>query len=260
MTDRAALARLSPADLRALIRAGDYRGVTSGLAPGVLQGNLVVLPTEAADDFAAFCAANPAALPVIERGRPGDPRLTCATGFDVRTDLPGYQVWRDGAPAEQRDEIADLWSADLTAFLLGCWFANEAALAAAGIRLRHVERGVQGALFRTNRAAVPAGRFAGPEVVSMRPFATEDVPRIRVVTAARPQAHGAPLSADAAALGVDLTAPDWGDALPPEPGETALFWPCGLTGQEALAAARLPFFLTHRPGCMAVTDLPAEPA
>ncbi|MAS45355.1 MAG: hypothetical protein CML46_02475 [Rhodobacteraceae bacterium] len=257
---RAELAALSPSALRALIRAGDHAGVTSGLAPGVLQGNLAILPTEAADDFAAFCAANPAALPVIERGRPGDPILTCAAGFDLRTDLPGYQVWRDGAPAETCADISALWSSDLTAFALGCWFANESALAAAGIRMRHIERGVQGALFRTRRAATPAGRFSGPEVVSMRPFATADVPRIRAITGARPQAHGAPLDLDAAALGVDLSAPDWGDAIPPERGETALFWPCGLTGQEALAASGLPFFITHRPGCMVVTDLPAEPA
>ena len=55
-----------------------------------------------------------------------------------------------------------------------------------GIRMRHIERGVQGALFRTRRAATPAGRFSGPEVVSMRPFATADVPRIRAITGARP--------------------------------------------------------------------------
>ena len=147
-----------------------------------------------------------------------------------------------------------------TAFVLGCWFANEAALARAGVRLRHIELGIQGALFRTARAAAPAGRFAGPVVVSMRPFAEADLARVVAITAKRPLAHGAPLHAgDPAALGIgDLAAPDFGEPIPPLPGETPVFWACGLTGQEALAASDLPYFVTHEPGHMAVTDIPTD--
>lgn len=257
---RDALRQRTAGELRALIRDGRYDGITSGLAPGVLQGNLAILPEAQADEFAAFCAANPAALPLIERGRPGDPILHCADGFDVRTDLPRYQVWRDGRPAEAPAGIRGLWRDDLVAFVLGCWFANEAAIAAAGLRQRHVELGIQGALFRTRRSAAPAGRFAGPEVVSMRPFAAADADSVAAITAARPFAHGAPVHVgDPAELGIaDLARPDFGDPIPPEDGEVAMYWACGLTGQEALVRAGLPFFITHRPGCMVVTDLPAE--
>lgn len=262
LRQRDGIAALSPAALRREIRSGRHDGLTSGLAPGHLQGNLVVLPAKAADAFEAFCRANDASLPLIERGAPGDPMLRCGQDFDVRSDLPRYRVWRDGAPAECVADISALWRGDSTAFVLGCWFANEAALARAGVRQRHMELGIQGALFRTARAAVPAGRFAGPVVVSMRPFAEADLARVAAITAQRPLAHGAPLHAgDPAALGIgDLAAPDFGAPIPPLPGETPVFWACGLTGQEALAASGLPFFVTHEPGHMAVTDIPTDEA
>lgn len=248
------------ADLRRRIRAGAHRGITAGLAPDRIQGNLVVLPNGYADDFEAFCRANPTSLPLIERGRPGDPCLDCATGFDLRSDLPAYLLFRDGSLAGERHDIADLWTPDLTAFVLGCWFGNEGALQAAGIRLRHLELGIQGALFVTDRPAVPAGPFAGPVVASQRPFADADIDRVAAITAATPTAHGGPIHiGDPTGLGIaDLTNPDYGDAIPPMCGETAIYWACGLTGQVALERAGLPFFITHKPGCMVVTDLPAS--
>src|SRR3954451_3126729 len=44
--------------LRAEIRAGRFAGPTAGLAPGVAQANLVVLPAEEAVDFHKFCLSN----------------------------------------------------------------------------------------------------------------------------------------------------------------------------------------------------------
>lgn len=257
---RNALAQLSPHALRQEIRQGRHDGLTSGLAPGYLQGNVVIIPADAADEFEAFCRANPQSLPLTERGRPGNPFLTCGANFDMRTDLPRYRIWRGGAPAETVTDITALWASDSVAFVLGCWFGNEAALTAAGIRLRHVELGIQGALFRTNIAAVAAGRFAGPVVASMRPFAKVDAPRVAAITAIRPLAHGAPIhTGDPAVIGVgNLNTPDFGDAIPPLADETPIFWACGLTGQEALVRSGLSFFITHEPGHMAVTDIPAE--
>jgi uncharacterized protein YcsI (UPF0317 family) len=251
-----------PARIRAAIRDGRYGGLTTGLAPGFLQGNLVVVPETAAEAFEAFCRANPRSLPLVERGRPGDPTLRCAAGIDLRGDVPGYVVWEGGRPTRTVPDIADLWTPDLTAFVLGCWFANEAPLAAAGIRLRHVEEGVQGGLFRTRRTARPAGPFAGPIVMSMRPFAHADVASVAAITARAPLAHGAPAHVgDPSELGIgDLARPDFGEPLVPGPGETAMFWECGLTGQEALVRSGLPFFVTHRPGHMVLTDIRAEPS
>jgi len=77
------------------------------------------------------------------------------------------------------------------------------------------------------------------------------------ITSRLTRSHGAPVhGGDPAELGIkDLDHPDWGEPLRPEPGEVALFWACGLTALAALQAARLPFFITHAPGAMLVTDL-----
>jgi uncharacterized protein YcsI (UPF0317 family) len=248
-------------DVRMAARAG-YGGLTVGRAPGRVQANLVLLPKPWAEDFAGFCRANPIACPVLAIGRAGSPELpSLGADIDLRTDLPAYLV-HEGGTARRVADLADDWRGDLVAFAIGCWFGAEAALRAANVRLRHVELGIQGPLFRTNRPAVPAGRFRGPLAVSMRPFAREDVARVIAITARLPLSHGAPVHrGDPAILGItDLDHPDWGEPLHPEAGEEPLFWACGLTALSALQAAGLPFFITHAPGAMLVTDLFEEPA
>ena len=72
-----------------------------------------------------------------------------------------------------------------------------------------------------------------------------------------PQAHGTPIHfGDPAAIGIaDITKPDYGDAVTIRPGEQPVFWACGVTPQAALAAAKPPFAITHKPGHMFLTDL-----
>jgi len=253
--------RLSPRELREEMRAGTFSGLTSGLAPGYLQGNLIVVPQAVADEFEEFCGANPQSLPILERGSPGDPMLGCGGEFDVRTDLPKYRIWRDGHPAEVVRDMYDSWSCDSTAFVLGCWFANEDALARAGIRMRHIELGIQGSLFRTNIPSRSVGRFSSHVVASMRPFAKGDVKRVAEISRALPKAHGAPIHiGNPGCIGIgNLGVPDFGEPIPPLQGETPMFWACGLTGQDAVAASGIPLFVTHEPGHMAVTDIPVEP-
>jgi uncharacterized protein YcsI (UPF0317 family) len=244
--------------LRARIRAG-YTGLTTGLAPGCMQGNLVILPAAHAGDFEHFCHANRQACPLIGRGSPGQAILEhLGRDLDIRTDVSRYVVLEHGVETRRVTDLRDLWRDDFVAFVLGCWFTSEAALAAAGIRLRHVELGIQGGLFRTDRPTRPVGPFQGPLVVSMRPFAAETVDRVAEITAEAPLAHGAPVHVgDPAALGiVDLARPNFGEPLPPLPGEVPMYWACGLTANAALEAARLPLAITHAPGCMVVTDLP----
>ena len=76
------------------------------------------------------------------------------------------------------------------------------------------------------------------------------------ITARFPSVHGAPIHiGDPAAIGIaDLGAPDYGDPVEIEPGETPVFWACGVTPQAALQAAGVDFCITHAPGCMLVTD------
>jgi uncharacterized protein YcsI (UPF0317 family) len=255
------MAMSTAAEWRQEIRAGRWRRPTAGLAPGYVQANLVIVPAAAADDFLGFCQRNPRPCPLLDVTAPGDPEpRRTAPGADVRTDLPRYRVFRDGRPVEERYDLRALWRDDLVAFLLGCSFTFEEALQRAGLRIRHLDLGRNVPMYVTNRSCEPAGPFAGPMVVSMRPFAPADVPRVEAITARYLLAHGAPVHAgDPAAIGIgDLARPDFGDPVPVEPGEVPVFWACGVTPQVALRRARLPLAITHAPGHMFITDLTAD--
>ena len=91
VSDIGDLARISPSALRKACREGAYQGLTSGLARGYLQGNLVILPASAADEFEAFCRANDSPLPLLERGRVDDPFMTSGVDCAIPTDLPQYR-------------------------------------------------------------------------------------------------------------------------------------------------------------------------
>lgn len=60
-------------ELRARIRSGDHTAPTSGQANSLLQGNVVILPSEWAGDFLLYCQNNPVACPLIGMSQPGDP-------------------------------------------------------------------------------------------------------------------------------------------------------------------------------------------
>ena len=246
-----------PRALRHAARNGEFTGLTTGHASGYVQANLAILPADLASDFVAFCRANASACPVLAVSEPGNPALPAlGDGIDVRTDLPAYWVYRDGKRCATVHDICELWRDDHVAVAIGCWFSVEEALQAASVRLRHVELGIQGPLFRTIRDTVPVGPFGGPLVVSMRPFAAKDVDAVIAVTGRFGKVHGAPLHAgDPATLGIiDIEAPDFGEVLPPLPGEVPLYWGCGLTALTALEQAGLPLFITHAAGAMLVSD------
>jgi uncharacterized protein YcsI (UPF0317 family) len=225
-----------------------------------VQTNVVILPAAMAGEFAEFCRLNSRPCPLIEQTQPGDPEPKhSAPGADLRTDVPRYRVFRNGvADADEPTDVLSLWRDDFVGFLLGCSFTFEAALQAAGLPVRHIELGRNVPMYCTNVPCLPAGRFAGPLVVSMRPYRPEEVSRVRDVTGRYPTMHGEPVHVgDPSAIGIrDLARPDFGDAVPLEPGEVPVFWACGVTPQLALAAARPEIAITHSPGCMFVTDLP----
>ncbi len=71
---------------------------------------------------------------------------------------------------DEPDDITPLWQPDAVAFLIGCSFTLESALLQAGVPVRHIEAGCNVPMYRTSIACRPAGVFAGPMVVSMRPM------------------------------------------------------------------------------------------
>lgn len=248
---------LSPRELRLKIRAGEYRGNTSGCAPGFVQCNLVILPAEYARDFLLFCQRNPKPCPLVAVSEPGATALPGLGEMDIRTDVPGYCVFRNGVLDEEVADITPLWRDDMVTFALGCSFSFEEALLADGLEVRNLSQGVNVPMYRTNIDCAPAGPFSGKMVVSMRPFRARDAIRAIQISTRFPAVHGAPIHlGDPAHIGInDLSRPDYGAAVHVEPGEIPLFWACGVTPQLALAAARLPLAITHSPGCMLVTDL-----
>jgi uncharacterized protein YcsI (UPF0317 family) len=246
-----------PAALRQHCRSGAFDRPTAGHAPGRVQANLMILPQADASDFLLFCQRNPQPCPLVEVLAPGRREVQAAPGSDIATDLPGYRVYREGELAQERADVAALWRADLVSFLIGCSFSFESALERAGVPLRHLHQQRNVAMFRTTRPCVPAGRFAGEMVVSMRPIRSGDVATVRDICARFPQAHGAPVHVgDPRALGIaDLVRPDYGDAVDIRDDEVPVFWACGVTAQWVAQRSRLPLCITHAPGKMFVTDL-----
>ncbi|HWI60275.1 MAG TPA: putative hydro-lyase [Symbiobacteriaceae bacterium] len=248
----------TPREVWLACREGAWDRPTAGLAPGYAQANLVILPTDDAFDFLRLAQRNPKPIPVLEVLETGDwePKLT-APGADLRTDVPRYRVYKHGEFVEERLEIRDLWRDDLVAFLIGCSFTFEKPLIDAGLPIRHIECGCNVPMYRTNRMCVPAGRFSGPMVVSMRPIPAHLVAKAVTVTARYPAVHGAPVHiGEPEALGIaDINRPDWGDAVPIRPGEVPVFWACGVTPQAVAIQSRPEFMITHAPGHMFITNL-----
>lgn len=246
---------LEPSELRARARAGSFTRSTAGFCPEHVHANLVMLPKALASGFREFCRVNPGPCPVIEETAPGVVAPRSAPTSDLRTDAPRYRIYRSGRLERIVPDVSDFWRDDLVTFLIGCSFNFEAALVASGFNLRHHEEHRVVPMFETCVPVEPSGGFEGPLVVSMRPFARERVDEVRALTAPLSDAHGAPLTEDAAALGIeDLGRPDYGEPVTVRAGEVPLFWACGVTPQAAARRARPELLITHEPGHMFVTD------
>jgi uncharacterized protein YcsI (UPF0317 family) len=246
------------AEVRRLCRTGGFDGPTSGLAPGYVQGNIAILPRDWAGEFLRFCQANPKPCPLLGMSEPGEPAIPAlADDLDIRTDVPRYRVWSDGALLDEPTDLNAVWRDDLVSFVIGCSFSFEEALLENDVPVRHIALGRNVPMYRTNIPTQPAGRLHGPMVVSMRPMKPADVIRAVQVTTRLPAVHGAPVHIGfPEQIGItDIDRPDYGDAVPVETGELPVFWACGVTPQAAIAAAKPPFAITHAPGCMLLTDL-----
>jgi uncharacterized protein YcsI (UPF0317 family) len=245
-------------DVRLACRSRSHISPTPGVALGYVQANLVVLPRDWAFDFLLFCQRNPKPCPLLDVTEPGDPEPKhVAPGADLRTDLPAYRVWKDGQLAAEPTDIREFWRDDFVAFLIGCSFTFENALIESGIPVRHIDAGVNVPMYRTGIPCKPAGRFAGPMVVSMRPMTPVQTIRATTICQKYPQAHGAPIHfGDPAAIDIrDIGKPDFGDPVEIRPDEQPVFWACGVTPQAVLMQAKPPFAITHKPGHMFLTDL-----
>jgi len=250
----------SPAQaVRRRARDGSLTSPTAGLANGFVQVNLVILPEAQANGFLRFCQANPKPCPLIAVSEPGQRGCEIlADDLDIARDVPSYRVYRDGELSETLPDVSGLWRDDLVTFALGCSFSFEHALVQNGVAVRHIDEGRNVPMFKTSIPLQTAGGFAGRMVVSMRPFRAAQAIRAIQITTRYPQAHGAPVHlGDPALIGIsDLAHPDYGDAVSVHTDEIPVFWACGVTPQQVLMDAGVPFAITHNPGYMLVTDIP----
>lgn len=257
MQDLAPSRPMTADTMRQAIRSGEFQGPTAGLVPHYAQANLVVLPKDYALEFLTFCLRNPKPCPVIEVCDAGDPvpHLT-APGADLRTDVPLYRIYQHGEMQTEVGDIRDYWSDDLVSVLLGCSFTFEWALLDHGLPIAHIDQGKNVPMYVTNQECVPAGRFHGRLVVSMRPFPSSAIPQVVSLTARFPTMHGAPVwIGNPSDLGIkDLSRPDFGDAVTLNPDDVPVFWACGVTPQSVALDAKIPFMITHSPGHMFITD------
>ena len=258
MDDTIARGGGSGAEARWRIRRGEITGQTSGVAPGKVQGNVAILPADWADEFLRFCLQNPKPCPVLAVGRTGRPELpSLGEDIDIRSDVPRYRVFEHGREIAAPTDIRGYWRDDLVTFVLGCSFSFEWALREAGLRLKHTECGTTVPMYRTSIATAATERFHGPMVVSMRPFRPADAIRAIQISGRFPGVHGAPVHIGLPGeIGIaDLGRPDFGDPVEIGADELPVFWACGVTPQAVIEEARPPFFISHFPGAMLITDL-----
>ena len=151
-----------------------------------------------------------------------------------------------------------IFGATTLTFALGCSFSFEHALLQNGVAVRHIDESRNVPMFKTSIPLQAAGGFSGHMVVSMRPFPAAQAIRAIQITTRFPLAHGAPVHfGDPALIGIrDLMNPDYGDSVSIYSNETPVFWACGVTPQQVLMDAGVPFAITHSPGHMLVTDIP----
>lgn len=253
------LYRKSPEEARVYFREGNSF-TTAGMCDGYVQTNLAIMPKEYAYDFLQFCFKNPKPCPLIDVTEPGSYMTKVAPNADLRTDVAKYRVYKNGTFEKEVVDLLDLWSPDLVSFLIGCSFTFEMALLNAGIPMRHMEQNSIVPMYTTNIQCVPVGRFFGPTVVTMRPIPFSQVVRAVQITSRYPGVHGAPVHiGDPDIIGVTLSKPEYGGVESEiKEGETPVFWACGVTPQAVALASKIPFFLTHAPGHMFITDIRNE--
>ena len=163
--------KLDNDQLRTIIRSEKFKGQTSGLSKNYLQTNLIILDKKYALDFMIFCQRNPKACPLVGVTDVGDPFFrTLGNDVDVRSDVPSYNIYKNGKLFKLVNNIINLWNEDLVAFAIGCSFTFEHSHIKKGFRIDHIENNKVVPMYKTNIKNKVSGAFKDTMVVSMRIF------------------------------------------------------------------------------------------
>ncbi|KAM8921634.1 D-glutamate cyclase, mitochondrial [Pelodytes ibericus] len=255
---------LAPAAVRGLIRYNKVSVTnTSGMSSGYNQANVVIVHKSLADDFEKFCQANDGPLPLLYRSGPGD--WSCSPlskDSDIRTDCLQYRRFENGVfsgTLTSLEHYSDQLK-DMVTFYLGCSFSFESVMEKFGVPVRNVEQKRNISMYKTAVPCLPVGAFSCNLVVTMRPVPLNKLNAAVKATQPMKKSHGAPIHIGCPDfLGIDdLQKTDYGDPVQFHPGDVPVFWPCGVTGVEAVSSCKSALAFTHSPGCMFVTDLKSE--
>jgi len=246
----------TPLDVRLACRSNQLEGFASRALPGYLCVNVAFLDKRYADDFEAFCRANPKPCPLIARLDPG--QFDChefAAQLDIRTDLGSYDIVRDGEVVELRADIVEFFDERTVTFLIGSSVSFDGLL---------TDKGYQAAfgpaIQLTTIPCETVGVFSGNMAVTIRAFEPHLIDDVWEFTSHFPQCHGAPIGRNNAdELGIDdLDINMNGQRFDVPEGTDRLYWACGITPRIVAEQARLPFMISYTPGHALITDIPTE--
>ena len=251
--------KLSSQAIRKKIRLEQYNNHTSGLAANKLQANIVILPNEYANDFFYFCKLNPKACPLVGQTKLNNPYFdSLGDDIDIRYDVPLYNIYKNGDLVTCVRNIKEYWDDNFIAFAIGCSFSFEDTLLNAGLEIDHITNNKVVPMYRTNIKNKKSGPFNSEMVVSMRIFNQKDINKVKQISGNFSFAHGKPIHiGDPIEIGIkNISSPDWGDSPRKKNDEEEyIFWACGVTPQNAIIEAKIPFCITHTPGHMLITDI-----
>ncbi len=250
---------LDASDIRDCIRNELYDGHTAGLAKNKLQTNIVVLPSQFSDHFTNFCQLNHKSCPLVDKTNCGEPFFqNLGRNIDVRFDVPRYNIYKNGKLFTSTKNIKDYWEDTFIAFAIGCSFTFEHELIKNNLKLDHIKNNKIVPMYKTNIKNKPSGVFASQMVTSMRIFKKSEAEKVIKISKKYAQAHGEPVHIGSPEMiGINnILKPCWGD--PPRvknSDEDYYFWACGVTPQNAVMEAKIPFCITHTPGHMLITEV-----
>ena len=266
--------KLTPADMRAIIRQGEWTGPSEMSCIGYWKANLVIVPRDWAYDFILYAQRNPQPCWIGAATDLGDPHppTNIAKEADLRTDLPRYRVFQDGKVIDEPTDIFKYWQDDLVAFLIGslpntCWIWRSA----------NIHYNLVGA-YTSTLPCVPGGRLHGNMCISCVIFETgRDAVRAVQISSRYPDGHGPPVHFglnDLDIIGItDYYNPDIialvnvdnvqhpemvGHGYDLKPGEVALWFANGVTPQLAAIESKVPFMITHKAGHFFISDTRCE--
>ncbi len=116
-----------------------------------------------------FCQRNPKACPLVRVADIGSPFFrTLGSRIDIRTDVPSYNIYKNGQLFDTVNQIENYWNENLIAFAIGCSFTFEHSLIRHGFSIDHIDNNKVVSMYKTNIQNLSSGPFANTVVVSMR--------------------------------------------------------------------------------------------